>query len=120
MLMVICGIGQIAAMISLQLIEYQNGANSACCPPLQEEVEIVYKGNCYHLDDILVDKFCPSDLIDPGSSPLLLQPQKNLLQLTEESVSVLQSPHGSEMREASVLPYLLDGKMQDMLCFPCM
>ncbi|EIE20643.1 cytidine deaminase-like protein [Coccomyxa subellipsoidea C-169] len=42
-----------------------------------ESMDIVYKGNCYRLDDILVDKFCPSDLIEPGTAPLLLEQQHN-------------------------------------------
>ncbi len=47
-------------------------------------MEIVYKGNCYHLDDILMDKFCPSDLIEPGTAPLLLEPQRNALCLDKD------------------------------------
>lgn len=46
-------------------------------------MEIVYKGNCYHLDDILVDKFCPSDLIEPGTAPLLLEQQHNAVCLAK-------------------------------------
>ncbi|CAL8468160.1 g7699 [Coccomyxa elongata] len=49
-----------------------------------ETMEIVYKGKCYHLDDILVDKFCPSDLIEPGTTPLLLEPQRNNVCLAED------------------------------------
>jgi hypothetical protein len=50
---------------------------------LQESTEIVYKGKCYHLDDILVDKFCPSDLIEPGTAPLLLEQQHNAVCLAK-------------------------------------
>lgn len=64
-------------------------------------MEIVYKGNCYHLDDILVDKFCPSDLIEPGTAPLLLEPQRNALCLDEDS-----SPAAASEALTQVLPHL--------------
>ena len=48
---------------------------------LQDTIQLAYKGNTYHLDDILVDKFCPSDLIEPGTAPLLLEQQHNALLL---------------------------------------
>jgi hypothetical protein len=67
----------------------------------QEDVEIIYKGQCYHLNDILVDKFCPSDLIAPGTSPLLLEPQENLLQLAKESAAVQHSANNPTLHEAS-------------------
>ena len=48
---------------------------------LQDTIQLAYKGNTYRLDDILVDKFCPSDLIEPGTAPLLLEQQHNALLL---------------------------------------
>ena len=48
---------------------------------LQDSIQLAYKGNTYHLNDILVDKFCPSDLIEPGTAPLLLEQQNNALLL---------------------------------------
>ena len=48
----------------------------------QEAVDLEYKGRVWRLDDILVDKFCPGDLIAPGTAPLLLQPQAHKLQLS--------------------------------------
>ena len=44
---------------------------------MQSTIELAYKGSTYRLDDILVDKFCPSDLIEPGTAPLLLEQQSN-------------------------------------------
>ena len=47
----------------------------------QEAVDLEYKGHVWRLDAILVDKFCPGDLIAPGTAPLLLQRQQHGLRL---------------------------------------
>ena len=57
---------------------------------MQDTIELAYKGSTYRLDDILVDKFCPSDLIEPGTAPLLLQQQSNGVHLTSAAEELLR------------------------------
>ena len=57
---------------------------------LQETIELAYKGHSYRLNDILVDKFCPSDLIEPGTAPLLLEQQRNDVHFSESAEATLQ------------------------------
>ena len=60
---------------------------------VQDTIELAYKGSTYHLNDILVDKFCPSDLIEPGTAPLLLEQQHNAVQFSTSAMEQLrQSP----------------------------
>ena len=53
-------------------------------------MDLEYKGHVWRLDAILVDKFCPGDLITPGSAPLLLQPQANKLKLGKAALAACQ------------------------------
>lgn len=57
---------------------------------MQETIELAYKGHSYRLNDILVDKFCPSDLIEPGTAPLLLEQQRNNVHLSKSAEAALQ------------------------------
>ena len=57
---------------------------------LQETIELAYKGHSYRLNDILVDKFCPSDLIEPGTAPLLLEQQHNDVHFSKSAEATLQ------------------------------
>ena len=57
---------------------------------LQETIELAYKGHSYRLNDILVDKFCPSDLIEPGTAPLLLEQQHNDVHFSNSAEATLQ------------------------------
>ncbi|CAK0771087.1 hypothetical protein CVIRNUC_003831 [Coccomyxa viridis] len=66
-----------------------------------ETIELAYKGHSYRLNDILVDKFCPSDLIEPGSAPLLLEQQRNDVHLSKGAEATLQQR--PELREAAEL-----------------
>lgn len=74
---------------------------------MQETMEIVYKGNSYHLDDILLDKFCPSDLIEPGTAPLLLEPQRNTVCLAEDFSATAASSMVTQVlpQPSSRIPY---------------
>ena len=60
------------------------------CSSLQETIELAYKGHSYRLNDILIDKFCPSDLIEPGTAPLLLEQQHNNVHLSKSAEATLQ------------------------------
>ncbi len=57
---------------------------------MQDTIELAYKGSTYRLDDILVDKFCPSDLIEPGTAPLLLEQQSNGVRFTPAAEELLR------------------------------
>lgn len=60
---------------------------------VQDTIELAYKGSKYCLNDILVDKFCPSDLIEPGTAPLLLEQQHNAVHFSTSAEEKLrQSP----------------------------
>lgn len=57
---------------------------------MQDTIELAYKGSTYRLDDILVDKFCPSDLIEPGTVPLLLEQQSNAVRFSAAAQTQLR------------------------------
>ena len=60
---------------------------------VQDTIDLAYKGSTYRLNDILVDKFCPSDLIEPGTAPLLLEQQHNAVHFSTSAEEQLrQSP----------------------------
>lgn len=63
----------------------------------QEDVAIVYKGHVYALDSILVDKFCPGDLLAPGTLPLLLQKQRNPVRLTKAALAAFDGCPGDAL-----------------------
>lgn len=69
-----------------------------CCEWLQDTIELAYKGHTYHLDDILVDKFCPSDLIAPGTAPLLLEQQHNAVALSKSAQESLRQKPELQVR----------------------
>ena len=77
---------------------------------LQETIELAYKGHSYRLNDILVDKFCPSDLIEPGSAPLLLEQQRNDVHFSKGAEATLQQRPELRVRCTGITTCLRAGR----------
>ena len=80
------------------------------CSSLQETIELAYKGHSYRLNDILVDKFCPSDLIEPGTAPLLLEQQHNIVHLSKSAEATLQQRPELRVRYTGIKTCLQAGR----------
>ena len=61
-----------------------------------------------------MDKFCPSDLIEPGTAPLLLEQQSNGVHFTQAAEDVLRQHPDLQVGVASTHSgkSLVDGHME--------